>query len=55
MASVTVSQKIYEQIVSKQMEIFGKFSRKIDLKIIADAAIKNGIEKVNEELGLIEK
>ena len=51
MASVTVSQDTYNAILDKQMEIFSKHRKRVELKMIANAAIKHGMIKVDEELG----
>ena len=38
-------------ILDKQMEVFSKHRKRVELKMIANAAIKHDMIKVDEELG----
>ncbi len=44
---------VHALIVRKKLDIREKYGKKIDMVDITNAAIKCGIDKVEEELGLI--
>lgn len=52
MTAVQISENIHLLITKKRTEIIERYGKRFDMKDIADVAIKEGIGKVEEKLGL---
>jgi len=55
MTAVQLSEDIHMLIAEKRLEIVKKYGARLDMKDIADAAILEGISKVEERLGLLKE
>ncbi len=55
MTAVALNETAYGKLIEKQGQIYVKYKVRIELMKIASAAIIQGIDKVEEELGLIKK
>lgn len=53
MTAVQIDEDIHLRIVKKRLDILEKYGKRFDMKDLANAAIEEGFDKIEEKLGLV--